>query len=493
MKKTLISNGLLLVGVILYNLLFWQEKLGLNILIFSSFILGGLYALNHENGLSKTATITMAGTMLTAVMVVFHNSLLSKIVHISSLIATIGFVQQRELRFFWYGLGLALYSLLEVPLKWKRQFGTLGLSLRGWGSLGRYIKLGLFPIVIVIGFYGLYAAGNPTFAKLSGDFWSAVFTFLFGWIEAISPYRIFFMLISIYLLSSVFWKPTSEWFQQREIAHQFILQRKRRPMTWKISMISLKNEYQVATILVWSLNVLLLFVNGVDINYVWFNVGEMSAADLSVFVHAGTYLLIFAIFSAMFILLYFFRGNLNFYRKNQALKYAAYVWIIQNMILAFSVGMRNYHYVHHYGLAYKRLGVFIFLLLTLFGLVTFYQKIRKLKTPYFLLWINSWILYGVMVGLTCINWDIAITQYNLTHTIHSGIDTNFLLRDVSDKNLYLLYEYKDSLQAKRRAEILDYEVNRKKSSFLNKQKKYGWASWNYADYRNLQYLKKRQD
>src|SRR4029078_3225426 len=128
--------------------------------------------------------------------------------------------------------------------------------------------------------------------------------------------------------------------------------------------------------------------NCVDITYVWFGFTYNNDINLSEYVHEGTGLLIFSILLAMVLLLFFFRGNLNFYKQNKWLRAGAYAWLLQNSILAVSVLFRDYYYIQHYGLAYKRIGVLIFLAMVLMGLITVFIKIQKRKTAYYLLRVN---------------------------------------------------------------------------------------------------------
>ena len=108
------------------------------------------------------------------------------------------------------------------------------------------------------------------------------------------------------------------------------------------------------------LNLLLLVVNVLDINWIWFDFEVPLEFSLKQFVHEGTYLLIFSILLSMMLVLYFFRSSLNFYPKKKALVVLGKIWIIQNMVLAFSVFIRNYHYIDYHGLAGKRIGVIAF-------------------------------------------------------------------------------------------------------------------------------------
>jgi hypothetical protein len=119
-------------------------------------------------------------------------------------------------------------------------------------------------------------------------------------------------------------------------------------------------------IFVFMMNALLVLLNIIDIQFTWIGFDPAQVDNLAYYVHNGTYLLIFSIVMSMLLLLYFFRGNQNFYTKNRFLKFGAYFWIVQNAFMALSVGLRNLYYIeYYYALSYKRIGVMIISILTI--------------------------------------------------------------------------------------------------------------------------------
>jgi hypothetical protein len=197
----------------------------------------------------------------------------------------------------------------------------------------------------------------------------------------------------------------------------------------------------------------------------------------------------------MFVLLFFFRGNLNFYKRNKWLRYGAYGWIAQNAILVISVLLRDYYYITHMGLAYKRIGVLVFLLMVLMGLITVFIKIHQRKTVYYLWRVNGWFAVVLLVTASCVHWDETIAGYNLAHKNSIPIDVKFLLT-LSDKTLPLLDKNRDVLDKEKNTVIYDsydrhdmlyygvtpvqfFEIRKK--DFFEKQKTYSWLSWNVAD------------
>jgi hypothetical protein len=269
-------------------------------------------------------------------------------------------------------------------------------------------------------------------------------------------------------------------------------------------MMALKNENTTGIISLVLLNVLLLLVNIIDVNFLWLHFQYKEGQPVYKMVHEGTELLIVSIVLAMAILLFFFKGNLNFYKRNKWLKYGAYAWIIQNAMLVSSVFLRDYYYILKHGLAYKRIGVLFFLLMVLVGLITVLLKIWGRKTNYFLFRVNAWAGITVLVLATTIHWDELIAGYNLKRKSTIDLDVPFLL-SLSDKALPLLDTNIVALQ-KRQNELQALSNNRegaacdscyieqlklREKEFTEKQQQFSWLSWNYADAYTKQYFQKK--
>ena len=497
MKKQILSNLLVAVAILLHNFLFWQEKMGLNSFIFSAFIVGCLWFLHPENRSNKTSYIAMFGAMLTATMVVWHNSQFSKIMHLLSMLILLGFMQQRELRFIGYALLLGLWSFLDVPIKFISKLRGAKKTSQKANQALRFLKLGILPLFILNIFFAIYYFANPQFAKLVDSF-EAIFQDI-KLIHFSKEWFVFF-LSSFYIAGAIFWKSRSKYLltQQQQHTESLLRQRKEIPPNTNVhhNPVSLKNEYRMGFILIAALNILLLIVNFLDLKYVWFDFAGETPQNLSYNVHAGTYLLIPSILLAMAVLLFFFRKNLNFYKENQLLKKLSYLWIIQNAVLCFSVAVRNSQYIEVSGLAYKRIGVMLFLILVLAGLISLYFKIKEKKSSYYLVHRNVWVCYCLMILASCVNWDTFITRYNIQTPTKVSIDLNFIIDKVSDKNIFLLYEYQDQIAEKSNypdktqfKKIISNRLNKKRQKFEEEQSQYSWRSWNYADYRNRQKLK----
>jgi hypothetical protein len=148
----------------------------------------------------------------------------------------------------------------------------------------------------------------------------------------------------------------------------------------------------------------------------------------------------------MLVVGYFFRKNLNFYTKNTLLKQLVFVWIAQNAFLVLSVLVRNLQYIQGFGLAYKRIGVLLFLIATLVGLATMVVKVAQQKTFSYLLRINTWAVLLILSLAAFINWDVFITRYNITHFEKEKVDYDFLINGIASyKSLPLIWEKRTDL------------------------------------------------
>ncbi|NJN77460.1 MAG: DUF4173 domain-containing protein [Saprospiraceae bacterium] len=229
-------------------------------------------------------------------------------------------------------------NLTELPLRWMKELRNLTRHIKGIYKVKRFAKLAVLPSFVLVAFYVIYAFANPAFAKISSDFLLTISDFFFSWLYEISTARILFNLVGLTILSLAIYKNNLEWLQNLENNKRFGLTRifphARRLLKWikteldssvpqhndtpksKFTSISLKNEYRMASMLLWALNGLLLIVNLTDIQYVWSDFSEKSATELRQFVHEGTYLLIFAILLAMGVILFYFRKILIFIQKH---------------------------------------------------------------------------------------------------------------------------------------------------------------------------------
>ncbi|MCF6365988.1 MAG: DUF4173 domain-containing protein [Bacteroidales bacterium] len=500
--KTKMKFALLIIGTLLFNLLFWHEAIGLNALIFTTFILGTFFYLFPEFIKSKNAIIIASGTFISAVTVVYHASELAISVWIFSMVLLQAFMHFNKLRTVFYGLFSSVttffmsYQLIgqNVKLKSKSSF-----KLK---TFFKYLKLTLLPILVVYIFYWIFKFANPIFDNLSNTFFINLNDWIIHLFKDVSFLQILFTFLGFIIMAWFIYKNKNDHIVHTEAKHTETILRKRKKSQMSKYLFEniglrqlLKNEFRIGLMLIILVNALLLMINVIDISTIWFNFNYTPEFDLKQFVHEGTFLLILSILLSIGIMIWFFRRNLNFYKYKKKLQVLSYIWIAQNIILLISVVIRNMHYIEYFGLAYKRIGVFFFLALVVFGLISLYLKIKDIKSSFWLFKINTWALYIGFVLFAIPDWDIIIAKHNLTHPLRNNIETSFLLT-FDDKVLPQIDQRKDILlQSKEyntyRVFYETYEnvYKGRVINFLKEYKDKSWLSWNYADAKAYEYYK----
>ncbi|MDP5077754.1 MAG: DUF4173 domain-containing protein, partial [Nonlabens sp.] len=197
----------------------------------------------------------------------------------------------------------------------------------------------------------------------------------------------------------------------------------------------LKNEMQVGIYSLVALNVLLAVVLFSEYLFLY-NLNDFKASALSQAVHHGVYASIVSIIIAIGLIAYYYRGALNFISNSKTLRILTYVWIGLNAVLIASIFTKNYLYISLHGLTYKRVGVMVYLLLCVAGLLTTYLKVHfKLNFTY-LLRRNTAISYVVLCVFALLNWPAIITEYNINH----GFENKQLFRSMLPQNALVLKE-----------------------------------------------------
>jgi hypothetical protein len=505
--------GSVIALTLIFNLLFWHEKLGVNLLLFIFLLTIAAFVLNKDSIKSKNAMLVMLALLYSCGMVIYNNSIFSSFACISSFIVLVGYIHQPEMKTVLSALFTSLGSFSLFPYNVLEETRLAKNRFRVFAKVLKAVKLGFIPVIVFFVFYGIYAYANPIFNNYSNSFWDWIKQFLNQLLIDYPPERFIFIFFGLFIITGVLFNRNVRVFLKidKSFLGELIRDKYKKLVSriddrfdygrmfkriFKFKMNSLKTEYKTGVILIILVNFLILILNIIDISFVWFGFDSSRVDNLAYFVHEGTYYLIFSILLSMAILLYFFRGNLNFYSKNSLLKYGAYLWITQNGIMAISLILRNYYYIeYYYALSYKRIGVMIFILLTFIGLVTMFIKISGRKTIFYLLKVNGAAIFVVMILMGSLNWDENIAKFNLQNPDKRSIDVEYLF-SLSDDVLPVLDEHKELLNQNfyfregwRRYQNNGLEeLKTRVRNFLDSQNGYTWLSWNYTDWKNRQYF-----
>lgn len=231
----------------------------------------------------------------------------------------------------------------------------------------------------------------------------------------------------------------------------------------------LRKEVLLGTILLGTLNGLILLFIIADVTYLAQNPLE-DAAALSSTVHEGVNALVASIIIAITIILILFRGNLNFYEKSKTLKTLTYVWLALNILIVVLTAYKNFVYSTGYGLTYKRIGVFFYLLFCIVGMVTTYLKIVRKHNLLFMIKTNARVAFVVFIFMASFSWNRVITTFNLDTVAHP--DVEYLLT-LGPDNGDLLYAFAKANPSK----LVDRErINREYSHWQSQLSSQTWQS-----------------
>lgn len=483
MKKT---DYIILAVVAAYTYLFYQELPGINFMVFNLVVIAAMIIRDHTVLAKQRWLVAAMASLSSGVCVLLYGNTLSAIANGVSLAVMGGFAFRGHASLI-ISLLNSVYSILSWPAfvvinkffapqpqddktpEMTVSPGTAQLP-EGYRRLALYV----FPLAVSLLFFFIYREANPHFKSLTDQI---------DW-GYISWPLLRFILIGAVIISGYFYhRSIKELDRADDEASSSLHEDQLKPREKGIisSRLTLDTEIKSGTVLFILLNLMLLVVNVLDVQFLWLPGGVGEGLSHSQAVHQSVGNLILSIVLAIVLILFYFRGHVNFTAQNGWIRAMAYVWIVQNVFLVASTGFRNLEYVELHSLTYKRIGVFVYLLLTLSGLLTTFIKVWLHKSNWYLFRVNGWSFFMVLIVSCYFNWDVLITRYNIMQT--KEVDY-YYLSGLSYANLPELLEHIPE------EELLNYKyrIDRKIEQFIKDDKTLGWPSWSIQRRRVKDYL-----
>lgn len=408
MKK----HQIILACTAVFILLFYNESVGINISIF--------------------------GVILTLLISYFFQE---KFVNRSHLVLVMTSILSC-FAFAWYGDAASFFALaLSILfLQFKTQDGELKIIqifplifLNGITTIGRIfifsqwlperkihndfakklVAFVIIPLVFLGLFFIVYSFGSNHFSSLFTDYT----------LDINLPQLIAMCILGFYISFSFwnYWVPDISYQFNPKLNNEFTnISEVKNQSTF--SFLDLDFERKSGVITLFMLNIMLLIFIGTYNYEQFFEVVEKT--NLSADTHERVNAVIFSILMAVGVILFYFKGGFNFDEKATTLKKLAKVWIVLNVVLIVSAIVKNSEYVSFYGLTYKRLGVYAFLILAIIGLVYSFLKITKQKTNAYLFNQMVWYFYATILICSYVNWGNLVTNYNIS--VNKGVEPVFL-------------------------------------------------------------------
>ena len=446
---------LILVCSLIFTLLFYNESVGVNLAIFGLVLTGIICYFFQDRFTSRSHLVLVVTSILSSIAFAWYGDFVSFL----ALAMSVCFLQFKTQE-------TNLKIVQVFPLAFINGIGSLGrmLMFSQWlpkreiknDFAKKLIAYFLIPTVFVGLFFIVYAFGSDHFSALFTDYYLDV-NFL---------QLILIALLGFYL-SFTFWNYwiPEPFFDYNSMLDNDFKDEKLIRNQRTFSFLDIDFERRSGEITLVLLNVLLL-VFIVTYNYEqFFEVIEKS--KLSAATHERVNSVIFSIVMAVGVILFYFKGGFNFDKKAKNLKRLSKIWIFLNGILIISTIIKNSEYVSFFGLTYKRLGVYAFLILAIIGLVFTFLKITKQKTNAYLFNQMVWYFYGTILLCSYGNWGNWITNYNIS--VNKGVEPIFLsdlnFNDETRRDYFKLKNLDGKYpEVKREETISEYQ----KDSFLSK-------------------------
>ncbi len=481
MKK---NDWLLLISVLLYSYLFYEQSAGINFLLFNIALVVCLLIKNPASLKDKSWMVVATGALVSSACIMYYSSPLAILTNVFSLGLLSAFSFSPKTSIF-TSLFMTVCSTgsacVFMFIDWASRRKKNKSEEKNKRPAYVTILMILFVVVITILFFVMYQSSNPLFKEFTKninlDFIS------FPWI--------FFTLSGLLLMYGFYYNRHLEGLTNHDTnLSNELSEDKANADGFLNKLFKLDTEHLTGTILFVVLNLMLLLLNGLDVAYLWIDGRLPEGMKHKEFVHDGVGALIASLIFAIIIMLYYFRGRLNYHSKNKGLKMLAYVWIAQNIFMIISTAYRNNMYIEESGISYKKIGLYVYLILCLIGLVTTFIKINKNKSNMYLIRVNPWCYFVILVISCVFNWDVIITNFNLNKAFKENKKLEkYYLVDLSFKNLPQLLVLPDTVKSYDEARDYYYALrgtyfqsfktalDKKLFNFMKEMQNQEWQSW----------------
>ena len=164
-------------GGILFNFLFWMDRLALNLLLYSIFIIIMLL-LDKSIVKSRKFFVFGAAHLLSGITVVINNSELSIVSWYISLALFVGFIHYQVLRSVFSASLAFLLQMVTAPFLLTKKIVNTRYGNFSLKPILKPIKYIIIPIIVLTLFSILYRIANPVFDDYLGQISDQIATFL---------------------------------------------------------------------------------------------------------------------------------------------------------------------------------------------------------------------------------------------------------------------------------------------------------------------------
>lgn len=307
--------------------------------------------------------------------------------------------------------------LLKVPL---RMVGGVGQVVRSGAmpgaarGIGAELRFWILPLVIGTVFVALFAGANPLIEKALASIDLAALWSL------INIERLFFWAF----MGGIAWV-----LLRPKLARRCCRTRRGGEKSQSRTVI---NEPVLLRALI-LFNLLFAVQTMLDIAYLWGGVALPDGMSYAQYAHRGAYpLVVTALLAALFVLLAIRPERSG--SEVVLIRKLVTLWIVQNILLCISAILRLDLYVEAYSLTGMRVGAGLWMCLVAIGLTLILLRIWLHKNNAWLFAMNAASLAVLLLGVSLIDINAFVAQYNVSHA-----------RELDGDGLWLDTEYLETL------------------------------------------------
>ncbi len=475
-KKNVWSPILLL--TVAYSFLFYRENAGVNFLLFTVCLGIGFIYLNVQLIKNPKWLLFFSASLFSAIFIFVHSSNLAIFAWCLSILLTIANGAENKSSLLFNLLHGAFHIISALPLIFIRRIHPEIISEPVPTGFRResFVVYSVIGVLIVT-FLIIYKSINPLFEKYT---------------EAIN---LNFITVNWLLFTSGGFILVYGFIRGKRIPKLDEWESKQQQTKEEVGVNEFKPLYLKAFIILFAvLNLLLVFINILDVQYLYLGHGMPAGITHKQFVHNGVGTLNLSILLGVALILYAFSNKLQFQGHDKILRSLVFFWLIQNVFMIVSTGIRNKMYIQEALLTYKRLLVFYWLGLSACLLITTFLRVRKNQSNWGLINTNSLVAYLMLMFTIVLDWDLLISDYNYARIKDiAGLDKKYLIA-LSEGNIPLLYAIKnhpkfeiDSAYHYRSGYFNSNKsgLDAKLYNFLYRCKEKSWKSYSYRASKTL--------
>jgi len=343
----------------IFNIIFWKEKPGVNTILFAFFICASVFYL-YPYSLRNSACSWLWPSFISCINVWVQNTLLSEISFSVTLLCY--FILPISSPAAWYAGGICILNYVLVVPNFLSGRSIFQKQTSGLERVIETYKNVLIPFLMSLFSLPFTPFANTIFSNIGLRCITAIEKWL-AHVLMVSLERSEFFLLEFTSLRADSPEQEFIFFRLGHAEKNKLLREKNDLKKWKESSLSdllsvvtgkkasgimaLKNELTSGKISLILLNILLFVINIIDLKICLAGIYFSKSVNMAAYVHEGAWLLILSIVLGNALLLFFFRNNLNFYKKTSGsgrllpLDPAKYI--------PCGIGIfQDYYYISHY-------------------------------------------------------------------------------------------------------------------------------------------------